>query len=76
MATAIGILEGLPPLRNGLRNLLGRDRAQLAFGAVHAVSLTFAGSPLGLAVNGAGALQTADRGPRPPRRLARAMSNA
>jgi len=55
VAAAIGILEGLPPLRRGVRRLLGRDRAQLAFGAVHVVSLTFAGSPLGLAVSGAGA---------------------
>jgi len=57
VAAAIGILEGLPPLRRGFRNLLGPDRSQLAFGAVHVVSLTFAGSPLGLAVSGAGALR-------------------
>ncbi len=57
VAAAIGILEGLPPLRRGLRQLLGRDRAELAFGAVHVVSLTFAGSPLGLAVSGASALR-------------------
>ncbi len=57
IAAAIGILEGLPPLRRGLRQLLGRDRSQLALGAVHVVSLTFAGSPLGLAVSGAGALR-------------------
>ncbi len=57
IAAAIGILDGLPPLRRGVRRLLGRDRAQLAFGAVHVVSLTFAGSPLGLAVTGASALR-------------------
>jgi cation-transporting ATPase I len=57
IAAAIGILEGLPPLRRGLRQLLGRDRSQLALGAVHVVSLTFAGSPLGLTVSGAGALR-------------------
>jgi len=57
VATAIGVLEGLPPLRRALRQALGRDRAQFAFGAVHVVSLTFAGSPLGLAVSGAGALR-------------------
>ena len=57
VTTAIGILEGLPPLREGIRKLLGRDRAQLAFGAVHVVSLTFAGSPLGLAVTGASSLR-------------------
>jgi len=57
IAAAIGIFEGLPPLRRGLRQLLGRDRSQLALGAVHVVSLTFAGSPLGLAVSGAGALR-------------------
>jgi cation-transporting P-type ATPase I len=57
IAAAIGVLEGLPPLRRGLRQLLGRDRSQLALGAVQVVSLTFAGSPLGLAVSGAGALR-------------------
>lgn len=57
VAAGIAILEGLPPLRRGLRRALGRDRSQLALGAVHVVSLTFAGSPLGLAVSGAGALR-------------------
>jgi calcium-translocating P-type ATPase len=57
VAAAIGILEGLPPLRRGVRQVLGRDRAQLALGALHVISLTFAGSPLGLAVSGAGALR-------------------
>jgi cation-transporting P-type ATPase I len=57
VAAAIGILEGLPPLRRGLRQVLGADRSLLALSAVHVVSLTFAGSPLGLAVSGAGALR-------------------
>lgn len=57
VAAAIGILEGLPPLRRGLRQVLGPDRSQLALGAVHVVSLTFAGSPLGLAVSGAAAFR-------------------
>lgn len=57
VAAAVGILEGLPPLRRGLRQVLGADRSLLALSAVHVVSLTFAGSPLGLAVSGAGALR-------------------
>jgi len=57
VAAAIGILEGLPPLRRGLRQVFGADRSLLALSAVHVVSLTFAGSPLGLAVSGAGALR-------------------
>ncbi|MFZ1995847.1 MAG: hypothetical protein WAU75_17175, partial [Solirubrobacteraceae bacterium] len=57
IAAAVGILEGLPPLRRGLRQVLGADRSLLALSAVHVVSLTFAGSPLGLAVSGAGALR-------------------
>jgi cation-transporting ATPase I len=57
VAAAIGVLDGLPPLRRALRQALGADRSLLALGAVHVVSLTFAGSPLGLAVSGAGALR-------------------
>jgi calcium-translocating P-type ATPase len=53
----IGILEGLPPARAGLRELLGRDRAELLLGGVGIASLTLAGSPLGLALAGAGALR-------------------
>ncbi len=56
-AAAVGILEGLPPLRRGSRRMLGRDRAQLAIAAVQVVSLTFTGSALGLALTGAGGLR-------------------
>jgi len=47
VAGTIGIAEGLPPVRAGLRKALGRDRAQLVVGAASIASLTFAGSPSG-----------------------------
>jgi calcium-translocating P-type ATPase len=57
VAGTIGIAEGLPPVRAGLRRLLGRDRAQLLIGAASVTSLTLAGSPIGLAVTAASALR-------------------
>jgi cation-transporting P-type ATPase I len=57
VAGAIGIAEGLPPVRAGLRAVLGHDRAQLAVGAATIVSLTLAGSPVGLVVTAASALR-------------------
>ncbi|HWE09555.1 MAG TPA: HAD-IC family P-type ATPase [Solirubrobacteraceae bacterium] len=56
-AGALGILDGTPPLRDALRNALGRDRAQLLLSGATIVSLTLSGSPLGLLVSGAGALR-------------------
>src|SRR5262249_42754912 len=55
-AGVIGLLRSFPYVRNGLRRLLGRDAADLAFSASGIVTLTFAGSPLGLAVTGAEAV--------------------
>ncbi len=55
-AGIIGILEGFPVTRNGLRNLLKPDVADLIFNVAGIVSLTLAGSPLGLVVGGAAAL--------------------
>jgi cation-transporting P-type ATPase I len=57
VAGAIGIADGLPPVRSGMRRVLGRDRSQLLIGAASVVSLTLAGSPVGLAVTAASALR-------------------
>src|SRR5215204_3604644 len=57
VAGTIGIADGLPPVRAGLRTVLGRDRAQLLIGAASVASLTLAGSPVGLAVTAASALR-------------------
>jgi len=57
VAGAIGIIEGLPPVERRLEDLLGRNGAQLALSGMTIVGLSFAGSPLGLAVAGAGALR-------------------
>jgi calcium-translocating P-type ATPase len=56
-AGALGIVDGTPPLRDGLRRALGRDRAQLLLSGATIVSLTLSGSPLGVLVSGAGALR-------------------
>jgi cation-transporting ATPase I len=57
VAGTIGIAEGLPPVRAGLRRVLGHDRTQLLLGGASVVSLTIAGSPVGLAVTAASALR-------------------
>ncbi len=57
VAGALGLIEGAPPVRDGLRRLAGRDRAQLLLGGAAIASLTLSGSPLGLLVTGAGALR-------------------
>lgn len=46
----IGILQGFPFIRNGLRRLFGREAAELAFAVPSILALTLAGSPLGLSV--------------------------
>lgn len=51
-ASILGILQGLPPVRFGLRKLLGRTLADLAFNIPGIISLTLGGSVLGLAVVG------------------------
>ena len=51
-AGVIGLLRGFPAVRNGLRHLFGRDVADLAFSSANVLTLTFAASPLGLAVIG------------------------
>lgn len=49
-SAALGILQGFPFIRNGLRRLLGRTTADLLFYVPNVVVLTLAGSPLGLAL--------------------------
>jgi copper chaperone CopZ len=59
-ATAAGILDsvqGLPLTRNGLRALLGRDRADLLLSGASIVALALSNSPLGLLTTGAEALR-------------------
>jgi hypothetical protein len=51
-AGVLGLLRSFPALRSGLRRLLGRHAADLAFGAAGIVSLTLARGYLGLAVIG------------------------
>jgi cation-transporting ATPase I len=53
IASVIGILQGIPPVRFGLRKLLGRVPADLLFQVPAIATLTLANSPLGLAVSGA-----------------------
>lgn len=52
VASIIGILQGIPPIRYGLRKLLGRTVADLLFNVPGIITLTLAGSPLGLSVTG------------------------
>jgi len=57
VAGALGLVEGLPPVREPVWRAIGRERAQLLLGGAALVSLTLSGSPLGLLVAGAGALR-------------------
>jgi calcium-translocating P-type ATPase len=52
-AGILGLLRSFPVVRNGLRKTLGRDAADLFFSAGAVIALTFARSPLGLALTGA-----------------------
>jgi cation transport ATPase len=56
-AAAIGIVQGIPGARQGLRRLLGHAAGDLIFYAPSIVLLTLSGSPLGLAVTGAESLR-------------------
>ncbi len=51
------IASGIPPIRNGLRRLLGRNLADLVFSTPVILGLTLSGNPLGLALSGAEALR-------------------
>src|SRR5436305_731918 len=59
ISSVIGIVQGLPPVRYGMRKLFGRTIADLLFNVPAIISLTLAGSPLGLAVVGAESLRLA-----------------
>lgn len=52
-SAVIGILQGLPFVRNSLRKLLGRDLADVVLSVPGIISLTLSGSPLGLALTAA-----------------------
>ena len=56
-ASIISTVQGLPPIRYGLRRLFGRTIADLLLNFPSIISLTLAGSPLGLAVTGAESLR-------------------
>ncbi len=49
-SSIIGIIQGIPPVRYGLRRFLGRTIADLLLNIPGIITLTLAGSPLGLAV--------------------------
>jgi len=55
-AGLIGILQGFPVLRDGLRRLLDRDTADLIFSVAGIATQVLSGSPLGLVLGGAEAL--------------------
>lgn len=57
ISSIIGILQGIPPIRYGLRRLLGRTSADLLVNVPTIATLTLAGSPFGLAVTGAESLR-------------------
>ena len=52
IASIIGILHGIHPIRYGLRRLLGRTTADLLINIPGIITLTLANSPLGLALIG------------------------
>lgn len=55
-AGLIGILQGFPVLRDGLRRLLDRDTADLVFSVAGIATQVLSGNPLGLVLGGAEAL--------------------
>ncbi len=57
IASVIGILQGTPPFRYGLRKLLGRTVADLLVSIPGIITLTLASSPFGLTLVGAESLR-------------------
>jgi magnesium-transporting ATPase (P-type) len=55
-AGVINLVQGLPPIRDGLHNLMGRNAADLVLGGLGIIALTIADSPLGLIVAGVEAM--------------------
>jgi hypothetical protein len=58
-ATMVNIVEGIPPVRSGLRKLLGRTVADLLLNVPAIVTLTLSENLLGLAVTGTESLRLA-----------------
>ncbi len=52
VASVISIVQGIPPVRHGLRRAIGRTATDLLFNIPAIVTLTLAESPLGLALVG------------------------
>src|SRR5712692_2817054 len=52
IASILAILQGIPPIRYGLRKLLGRTVSSLLLSVPSIITLTIAGRQLGLVVNG------------------------
>ena len=48
----IGIVQGFPVTRNGVRAILGRNLSDLLFSGANIVALALSGNPLGLTVTG------------------------
>ncbi|GLV60778.1 hypothetical protein KDH_75970 [Dictyobacter sp. S3.2.2.5] len=56
-AGVIGLLQGFPPVRHGMRRTFGRSVADLIFAIPNIILLTLSSSPLGLALSGAESLR-------------------
>ncbi|GHO85804.1 cation-translocating P-type ATPase [Dictyobacter formicarum] len=56
-AGVIGLIQGFPPVRTGLRHMLGRSIADLLLSIPNIILLTLSSSPLGLALAGAESLR-------------------
>ncbi|GHO70988.1 hypothetical protein KSC_098800 [Ktedonobacter sp. SOSP1-52] len=57
IASIIGILQGIPPLRHGLRRLVGKAASDLLFNIPGIITLTLGGSVLGLLTIGSESLR-------------------
>jgi cation-transporting P-type ATPase I len=57
IASILAILQSIPPIRYGLRKLLGQTVSSLLFNVPSIITFTLAGSQLGLVVNGLEALR-------------------
>ena len=66
----LGLLRSFPFVRNGLRKLLGRDLADTVAGTASLLTMTVAGSYLGLILLGVEGALDAPHRDGPPRRLA------
>jgi magnesium-transporting ATPase (P-type) len=55
-ASILNLLQGLPPIRDGMQRLIGRNAAELVVNGLAIIALTVADAPLGLIVAGVEAL--------------------